>query len=204
MACVRRPTAAPTAPLTSLSPDVTGGFERVYQHEAAWAEVMFNEWGADGVKVDHMCQGANCGSGVQGHMMAVEFQRPTMERWAAAIAAIGKTNTTLFQNCGVGCAPSSGDGVGAQPWGEWCRATANMWRSGGDINPIFGVIIGEVANLAGRGHLAGPGGWNYPDSLEVGNAKRGRHLTPAQTRAHFSLWSVRAFSPRLGALTALG
>ena len=42
-----------------------------------------------------------------------------------------------------------------------------MWRSGGDINPIFGAIIGEVANLAGRGHLAGPGGWNYPDSLEV-------------------------------------
>ena len=79
---------------------MTGGFERVYQHEAAWAEVMFNEWGADGVKVDHMCQGANCGSGVQGHMMAVEFQRPTMERWAAAIAAIGKTNTTLFQNWG--------------------------------------------------------------------------------------------------------
>ena len=70
-----------------------------------------------------------------------------------------------------------------------------MWRSGGDINAIFGAIIGEVANLAGRGHLAGPGGWNYPDSLEVGNAKRGRHLTPAQTRAHFSLWSARAFSP---------
>lgn len=108
MACVRLPTAAPTAPLTSLSPDVTGGFERVYQHEAAWAEVMFNEWGADGVKVDHMCQGANCGSGVQGHMMAVEFQRPTMERWSAAIAAIGKTNTTLFQNCGeTSCSPQA-------------------------------------------------------------------------------------------------
>ena len=36
---------------------------------------MFNEWGADGVKVDHMCQGANCGTGAQGHMMAVEFQQ---------------------------------------------------------------------------------------------------------------------------------
>ena len=30
---------------------VTGGFEAVYEHEAQWAEVMFKEWGADGVKV---------------------------------------------------------------------------------------------------------------------------------------------------------
>ena len=57
------------------------------------------------------------------------------------------------------------------------------------------LLMHASAHLAGRGHLAGPGGWNYPDSLEVGNAKRGRHLTPAQTRAHFSLWSARATSP---------
>lgn len=37
-----------------------------------------------------------------------------------------------------------------------------MWRTGGDINPMWGPIIGEVENLAGRGQLAGPGGWNYP------------------------------------------
>ena len=50
-----------------------GGTVFRYQHEDAWAEVMFNEWGADGLKVDHMCQGVNCGTGVQGHMMAVEY-----------------------------------------------------------------------------------------------------------------------------------
>ena len=67
-----------------------------------------------------VCQGANCGTGVQGHMMAVEYQQATIERWVAAIAAVGKTNSTLFQNCGVGCSPSSGNlgpGTGAQPWG---------------------------------------------------------------------------------------
>ena len=31
----------------------------MYNHEAQWAEVMFNEWKADGVKVDHMCQVRN-------------------------------------------------------------------------------------------------------------------------------------------------
>jgi hypothetical protein len=35
---------------------VTGGFEAVYGHEQEWAEIMFKEWNADGVKVDHMCQ----------------------------------------------------------------------------------------------------------------------------------------------------
>ena len=50
-----------------------GGTVLRYQHEDAWAEVMFNEWGADGLKVDHMCQGVNCGTGQQGHMMAVEY-----------------------------------------------------------------------------------------------------------------------------------
>lgn len=114
-----------------------------------------------------MCQGANCGTGAQGHMMAVEFQRATIERWAAAIGAVNKTNEVLFQNCGIGCAPATGlgqmNGLNGQPWGDWCPKTANMWRTGGDAAAMWGAIVGEVANLAGRGHLAGPGGWNYPD-----------------------------------------
>lgn len=137
---------------------VTGGFEAVYQQEAAWAEVMFGEWDADGVKVDHMCQGPSCGGGPEGHMMAPQFQQPTIERWVAAIAAVNKTQEVLFQNCGIGCAPATGSAQ-PQPWGDWCPKTANMWRSGGDINPLFSTIVGEVANLAGRGHLSGPGGW---------------------------------------------
>ena len=58
---------------------------------------MFNEWGADGIKVDHMCQGPSCGTGAQGHMIAVEFQQPTIERWVSAIAAVNKTESVLFQ-----------------------------------------------------------------------------------------------------------
>ena len=33
---------------------VTGGMAGVYRHEDVWSEVMFNEWAADSVKVDHM------------------------------------------------------------------------------------------------------------------------------------------------------
>lgn len=58
---------------------------------------MFTDWGADGLKVDHMCQGSSCGTGAQGHMIAVEFQQPTIERWVSAIAAVNKTESVLFQ-----------------------------------------------------------------------------------------------------------
>jgi alpha-galactosidase len=46
--------------------------------------------------------------------------------------------------------------------------------------------------------MAGPGGWNYPDSLEIGNAKHGKGFTPAEARAHFSLWSITSSPLILG------
>ncbi|ESQ85246.1 hypothetical protein AEAC466_05915 [Asticcacaulis sp. AC466] len=83
------------------------------------------------------------------------------------------------------------------PW-EWGRAVGgNMWRTTGDIwdnwegqgnhGDWFGVldILDRQANLYSH---AGPGGWNDPDMLEVGNGG----MTPAQYRAHFSLWAILA------------
>lgn len=177
---------------------LTGGFEAVYEQEAAWASMLFAEWNCDGLKVDHMCQGANCGTGQQGHEMAIDTQELTIKRWAAAIAAVNATDRVLFQNCGIGCSPSSGDGIGAQPWGEWCSETANMWRTAGDIAAEWPAIVSRLATVASRGHLAGPGGWNYPGSLEIGNSRRGTGLTPAQARAHFSLWSITSSPLILG------
>jgi alpha-galactosidase len=48
-----------------------------------------------------------------------------------------------------------------------------------------------LANLDlqhGLEKYAGPGRWNDPDMLEVGNV----NLTPAENRAHFSLWCMLA------------
>jgi alpha-galactosidase len=46
-------------------------------------------------------------------------------------------------------------------------------------------IIDQNADLY---PYAGPGRWNDPDMLEVGNGG----LTPAETRSHFSLWCLMA------------
>ena len=84
-----------------------------------------------------------------------------------------------------------------QPW-EWGRAAGgNLWRTTGDIwdhwegpgnhGDWHGVldILDSEANLYSH---AGPGGWNDPDMLEVGNGG----MTDAQYRAHFSLWAILA------------
>ena len=44
------------------------------------------------------------------------------------------------------------------------------------------------ACVSGYARYAGPGGWNDPDMLEVGNGG----MTVAEYRAHFSLWALMA------------
>jgi alpha-galactosidase len=180
---------------------VTGGFEAVYGQEAAWARAVFTEWNFDGIKIDHMCGVPACNvPGARTSNIAAPFQGPTMARWAAAIAAENATRRALVQNCGVGCSPAMGPNSSTPtPWGDFCAATANMWRTSGDIAAMWGPLLStNAASLIGRGSYAGPGGWNYPDSLEIGNARKGVKLTPAQSRAHFSLWCVTSSPLYLG------
>ncbi len=77
-----------------------------------------------------------------------------------------------------------------QPW-TWARGVAHLWRTTGDIGNTwngrdsFHRLLDQQVDLA---KFAGPGGWNDPDMLEVGNGP----LTTAENRAHFSLWCVIA------------
>ena len=180
---------------------VTGGFPAVYGHEEAWSAVAFVDWGFDGIKIDHMCSFEECwANGTKTSNIAAEFQGSTMARWAAGIAKVNATNRVLVLNCVVGCAPAYGPNSSTPaPWGDWCPQTANMWRSSGDINAMWGPLLStNLASVIGRGSMAGPGGWNYPDSLEIGNGHRGVKLTPLQSRAHFSLWAVTSSPLLLG------
>jgi len=73
------------------------------------------------------------------------------------------------------------------PW-RWGPRIGHMWRVTGDIRPEWRWVL----KIAGRNDLrarhAGPGGWNDPDSLEVGN----RGMTVREQRAHFGLWALMA------------
>ncbi len=83
-----------------------------------------------------------------------------------------------------------------KPW-EWAPAIAHLWRTTGDITDCWNCkpekewensIKSLLDRQVGLEKYAGPGHWNDPDMLEVGNPG----LTLAESRAHFSLWCVLA------------
>ncbi len=72
---------------------------------------------------------------------------------------------------------------------EWAPALGgNLWRTTGDVQPDWDRIYAIVSQQEGLERYAGPGHWNDPDMLEVGNGK----LSLAENRTHFSLWAMLA------------
>ena len=83
-----------------------------------------------------------------------------------------------------------------KPW-LWAKDVGNVWRSTGDItncwdckvSPDDNVGVVHILDLMeGTESYAGPGHFNDPDMLEVGNGK----LTPDENRAHFAMWAILA------------
>jgi alpha-galactosidase len=83
----------------------------------------------------------------------------------------------------------------AKPW-LWARDVGNLWRTTGDIQDCWdckrdwgGMGMVHILDLQdGLESYAGPGHWNDPDMLEVGNGG----MTVTEYRAHFSLWCLLA------------
>ncbi|HOU53963.1 MAG TPA: NPCBM/NEW2 domain-containing protein [Myxococcota bacterium] len=77
----------------------------------------------------------------------------------------------------------------SEPW-VWApdQGVGQLWRTSGDIaNSWFSVLVNAERAISLAAY-AGPGHWNDPDMLEVGNGA----LTPEMARAHMSLWAMLA------------
>lgn len=80
-----------------------------------------------------------------------------------------------------------------KPW-IWGHTAGNLWRTTPDIKPNWLSIIGIYEATVLLYKYAGPGNWNDPDMLEVGNG----NLTDDENKAHFSLWCMLAAPLILG------
>lgn len=92
-------------------------------------------------------------------------------------------------------------GNAAWAWGG--KESAQLWRSSGDIYPWMDSVYHCAETSAGDRAIhpafnglwqfAGPGHWNDPDMLQIGNLQ---HIEaegqPVANRAHFSLWCILA------------
>jgi alpha-galactosidase len=85
----------------------------------------------------------------------------------------------------------------SQPW-EWGGEVGNLWRTTGDIYACFDCkedhgtwyqwgVLQILDQQEGLREYAGPGHWNDPDMLEVGNG-----MAVNEDRAHFSMWCMLA------------
>lgn len=80
-----------------------------------------------------------------------------------------------------------------KPW-LWGAKAGNMWRTTGDICARWESILAIYERTVRLNKYAGPGGFNDPDMLEVGNG----NLTYDENRAHFTLWCMMAAPLVLG------
>lgn len=84
-----------------------------------------------------------------------------------------------------------------EPW-DWAPSIGHLWRTTGDIYNCFdceydhgtwsswGVL--QILDMQeGLRKNAGPGHWNDPDMMEVGNG-----MSEAEDRSHFSMWAMLA------------
>ncbi|WP_443060058.1 glycoside hydrolase family 27 protein [Streptomyces sp. NBC_00485] len=138
------------------------GYPGSLGHESTDAQ-SFASWGVDYLKYD------NCNnSGV-----------PARTRYTAmrdALAATGRP--ILYSLCNWGQ-----DNV----W-TWGADVGNSWRTTGDISPSFSSMLSIFHSNVGLASYAGPGHWNDPDMLEVGNGS----MTATESRSEFSLWAEMA------------
>src|SRR6266702_8327671 len=72
---------------------------------------------------------------------------------------------------------------------EWGPSEGgNLWRTTGDIQDKYDRMLLIGFSQAGLSKYAGPGHWNDPDMLEIGNGgmSKDEYLT------HMSLWALLA------------
>jgi alpha-galactosidase len=102
--------------------------------------------------------------------------RTTYPLWSDAIAASGRKIVLSICEWGRD-----------KPW-EWAGECGHMWRTSGDIQDSWGSLLSVVEKQVELHAHAGPGHWNDPDMLEVGNGG----MTDEEYRTHFSLWAMLA------------
>jgi alpha-galactosidase len=132
---------------------------------------QYAAWGVDYLKYDW------CNHSTQDSQASYSIMRDALEKAGRPI---------VFSLCEWGS---------TKPW-LWARNVGNLWRTTGDIQDKWDVPhktddlgVVQILDLEdGLESYAGPGHWNDPDMLEVGNG--GMSIT--EYRAHFSMWCLLA------------
>jgi len=149
-------------------------------HEQQDAD-LYASWGVDYLKYDLCSFGTNMREAQAAHPEDLEFANRMMRQsYVTMRAALDKTGRPIVLSlCQYGW-----DNVWA--WGA--AVGGNLWRTTGDIRDSYDRMAELGFGQAGLAKYAGPGHWNDPDMLEVGNGK----MNADEYRTHMSLWALLA------------
>lgn len=151
---------------------------------------LFASWDVDFVKNDG-CVDPDCGDIMVGYPESGkcddEGKKKTVEKYRRMAEALNSSGRPIVHSiCG---------------WNPWFagigRQIGHMWRVTADVRNWKGVYEAtRVMEKLLKHH--GPHGWNDPDMLIGSSAGAKLVLTPAQSRAQFSLWAVMSAPLMLG------
>jgi alpha-galactosidase len=141
------------------------GYPGSLGHESQDAQT-FASWGVDYLKYDN-CNN-NGSSTTQQYITRYSAMRD-------ALAATGRPIVYSICEWGVN-----------SPW-TWAPNVGNLWRTTGDITASYSSMLSIFHQNVGLDSYAGPGAWNDPDMLEVGNG-----MSATEDRTEFSLWAEMA------------
>jgi alpha-galactosidase len=153
-------------------------FEGSLGHEEQDAK-MYADWGIDYLKYD-LCsfrQDVMAKQEPNDKAAQMKLMHAAYEKMGKALKATGRPIVYSFCQYGWDAVWEWGPSLGA-----------NLWRTTGDIAPNWNSMYTILSQQEGLQSYAGPGHWNDPDMLEVGNGK----LNLAENRTHFSMWAMLA------------
>lgn len=152
---------------SSPGPYDCAGYPTSYGHEQQDADT-FAKWGIDYLKYD-WCSAEK--------IYRDDQIRTVYQRMGDALEASGRG--IVYSLCEYGR-----DDV--ENWGA--DVSGNLWRTTDDIRDTWDSMIGNLDKQAAFARFAGPGHWNDPDMLEIGNGG----MTRDEYRTQMSLWATVA------------
>ncbi|MGB7281672.1 MAG: glycoside hydrolase family 27 protein [Candidatus Acidiferrum sp.] len=160
---------------SSPGPKTCAGYEGSYGHEEQDAQT-YAGWGIDYLKYD-LCSFGKIMKAAGSPEAAHKLMLDAYTKMHQALLKTGRP--IVFSLCQYGA-----DAV----WRWGASVGGNSWRTTGDISDKYSRMTEIGFEQAGLARFAGPGHWNDPDMLEVGNG--GMNLD--EYRTHIGLWALLA------------
>jgi alpha-galactosidase len=152
---------------SSPGPRTCAEYPGSYGHEEQDAKT-FAAWGVDYLKYDW------CGARM---IYTHDALQAVYQKMGDALLKSGRP--IVYSLCEYG----SGN---VELWGA--KVGGNLWRTTGDISDTWTSMIANIEKQVPTAPYAGPGHWNDPDMLEIGNG----NMTDEEYRTHMSLWALTA------------